>query len=725
MPLLEQIQEPIGSSGFPLVGNQSWRSDEYNVDLASPQQAVATYEQMRRSDAKVRSSINHLLYAIMSAQWRVDAQQDDPQGEEIAAFVRSVLMPGETYGYPGYSSWIDTLRNILTAPVFGFSVLEKIWGWRPSDGKQVIAAFELRKASSISNWTLETNGPSRLKSVTQYAQNRNGNFGEVTIPAKSLIVYPFNREGDNFWGESILRPAHFHWRRKRDLLKFDAIQKERIGGIFWVTSKENTSPTPEQIAAAKTVVANFRIHQNQGLYFPNVFDFHAVFPTGQSADFIGSVRYDDEQIEQSMFSQFQSMGTGEKGALSVGEIQLDMMLLAYQGVAKAVEDVFSGDQCIVQLVDTNFGPRELYPRLVCENFLQMKPDRLASVVKPLLDAGVIRIDQPLRVYFREKYSLPPEDEVTLEPSPSERAAASAAAQVNQPGGDPGNQPPNAAKRQALRKAAPSVAPGYFMRDALPHETGVAWDQLQRHLDHAPQQIWYRDVLPVRQRQIKALAAAAAGASEGQLAQGAIPKPEVPELAAAILPGLLDSYRAGRQTVLDEAKRARGGVAKAAVTDAQDLEDEYPPDPTAKQSTWIKRLAQGLALGMTLNLVKEAVRSGQAAQDQELSPAEKEVQVRLALEALSVPMAQADLAGKVTQAFTTGRVEQGQDMQSEVSSIFYSAIMDSGTCGPCAAMDGAELDSESWSSDVPNPNCDGGDRCRCVPVFVWRAQAEAA
>lgn len=716
MPLLERIEQPVGSSGFPLVGNQSWRSDEYNIDLISPQSAVATYEQMRKSDAQVRASMNHLIYSLLSAQWRIDAQEDDPQGEEIAAFIRSVLMPGETYGYPGYSSWVDTLRNILLAPVFGFSVLEKLWAYRPSDGKQIIAAFELRKASSISHWTMEKTGPSRLKSVTQFADRRDGSFGEIEIPAKRVIVYSFNREGDNYWGESLQRPAHFHWRIKRDLMKFDAIQKERMGGIFWVTSREDANPSDAKIAAAKKVLQEFRIHEKQGLYFPSEFEFHAEFPSGQGGDFIGSITYHDQQIERSMMAQFQSLGTGDKGALSVGEVQMDMMLLAYQGVAKAIEDVFSGDQCIVQLVDTNFGPRELYPRLACENFLQMKPDRLALVMKPLLDAGVIRIDQPLRVHFREKYSLPPEDEATLEPAPVARPTFG-----SQPGGDPGNETPPKEAKKVLRKAQPSVAPGYFWRDAMPHETGTDWDAMQTYLDREPVRIWHRDVAPIRERQIKALAAAASTATEAQLANGQLPKPELAVLGETLYVALLSSYRTGRRMVLDEAARAmRPSIAKQ--DDAEELEDEYSPEPTRAQSTWIKRLAQSLALGLTGALVAETVRSGQLAQDQELGPVEIEIAVLRALDALSEPRAQADLAGKVAQAFTTGRVQQGQSMDKEITSIFYSARMDTNTCDPCWAMDGEEL-GDDWASQVPNTSsCEGGDRCRCEPVFVWREEA---
>jgi len=732
MPLLERVGTGIGDAGAFTYGNELWTPEEYNVDLNTPQNAVQTYEKMRKSDGKVRSCINRLLYCLLAAEWRVDSvEKGNPEEDEIAEFVRSVLMPGEAYGYAGYGTWYQTLRSALLMTVHGYSVLEKIYGYRPSDGKQVIAAFEPRPAKTIWHFNLTDSGPSGLDSVTQWTQRK----GLKTMPAANLVVLSFNREGDNWWGESILRPAHPHWRWKRSILGFDAIQKERAGGVFWVQSKENQTPSPEQIEKAKSAISQFRIHQNQAMYIPSVFELHAVFPQGNNANCLESAHYHDQQIESCMLSEWQSLGQGEKGARAVGEIQSEFMLYAYQGVANQVSDDF-GAQAIKDLVDLNYGERERYPRLVCENFLQAKPDRLAQLMGPLVQWGVIRVDQPLRQYFRQKLAFPDEDPATLEPIPQQQTGfggGDAAAATAQEPNARGERPPAASpakagtsdtKKMRKRAGAVGVSPAYPMRrPPLAHEQGVDWSAMRDHLDHSPSKLWYRDVLPIRQEQVKALAAAAGSASEAQLAQGQLPKPLLPELTNALTAGLTDSYRTGRRHVLEEAQRAR--VKKAASGASGDLASQYPAEPTSKQQTWIKRLAQGLALGMTLPMLQEAVRAGQQAQDQELPAEEVTAAVRSALEALSIPKVQSLVAGKMTQAYTTGRVEQGQAMQDEIATVFYSAMMDGATCPACEAMDGEELDPEDWGSQVPNPNCDGadGDNCRCAPVFVWRDQEQ--
>lgn len=739
MSLLERIGQPLGGSGLPLVGNQLWTSDEYNVDLATPMRAASTYTQMWKSDAKVRSSGNNLLHALIAAEWRIDPAKDVPEGETHAEFVRSVLMPGEVYGFSGLSPWTQTLRNLAMAAFRGVTVLEKVWAFRPSDAKQVYAALELRRTDSLRRFDLTKTGPSQLESVTQFVQRRDGESGEVTLPVKrtpkcgGLVVFPFNQEGDNWWGESLLRPAHFNWRRKREILKFDAIIKERMGGIFWAQAREGATPTPEQIAAVKKILTNFRLYEKLGLYFPSTMELHVEFPSGEGADTIASVRYDDEQIEQTMMSQFQSLGTGQKGAYSVGDIQLEFMLLAYQAFAKWIEDCLS-QQAIVELVDTNFGEQEKYPRIACENFLQMKPDRMAEVMEPLIRVGAIRIDKPLRNFWRKKFSLPEEDAATLEPVPSQPSpfGAGPAGGQNGPGGATPPRANGGDPRQSagkISKAAPAPSDfgaswyPWYWRDSMPHEKYVAFDQMSRYLDEEPVRIWHRVVLPARKAMIQSISGQLARASDLAQARGDVTAPGEPKLVSDLSTALLAVYREGRRSTVEERARQLEGkpvAAMAKATDAGSASDTA--EPTQAEETWVRRLAQGFATSMITGLVLRGVEAGQVSRDAGRSADRQQQDIATALGDLSEDVQVANLAGRVNRVFTNGRVEQGKTYQDELTSVFYSARMDSGTCGPCWAMDGQELDLDTWALQLPNPDCEGLDRCRCEPVFIFRPAA---
>lgn len=74
-------------------------------------------------------------------------------------------------------------------------------------------------------------------------------------------------------------------------------------------------------------------------------------------------------------------------------------------------------------------------------------------------------------------------------------------------------------------------------------------------------------------------------------------------------------------------------------------------------------------------------------------------------------------GLANKVINIGREDEAQRRKSEWSRVEYSAILDQNVCGPCAAEDGTEADNEADLTPVPNPDCLGGDWCRCFHVFI--------
>ena len=71
-----------------------------------------------------------------------------------------------------------------------------------------------------------------------------------------------------------------------------------------------------------------------------------------------------------------------------------------------------------------------------------------------------------------------------------------------------------------------------------------------------------------------------------------------------------------------------------------------------------------------------------------------------------------------EAFAEGRSAGYAEYADEIGSVIYSAILDLMTCEACQAADGTEGATPDEIDDVPNPDCDGGDKCRCVHVYVF-------
>lgn len=71
-----------------------------------------------------------------------------------------------------------------------------------------------------------------------------------------------------------------------------------------------------------------------------------------------------------------------------------------------------------------------------------------------------------------------------------------------------------------------------------------------------------------------------------------------------------------------------------------------------------------------------------------------------------------------EAFADGRSAGYEEFAGEVTKVVYSALLDVMTCGNCEAADGEEGNTPEEITAAPNPDCDGGDRCRCVHVYVF-------
>lgn len=74
-------------------------------------------------------------------------------------------------------------------------------------------------------------------------------------------------------------------------------------------------------------------------------------------------------------------------------------------------------------------------------------------------------------------------------------------------------------------------------------------------------------------------------------------------------------------------------------------------------------------------------------------------------------------GLANKVINIGREDEAQRRKDEWSRVEYSAILDQNVCGPCASEDGKEAATEDELQPAPNPECLGGDWCRCFHVFI--------
>lgn len=97
-----------------------------------------------------------------------------------------------------------------------------------------------------------------------------------------------------------------------------------------------------------------------------------------------------------------------------------------------------------------------------------------------------------------------------------------------------------------------------------------------------------------------------------------------------------------------------------------------------------------------------------------------VQDAIATALLRLPGGRSIAAGAVSTALFNGMGATFEEHADLVAQWEYSSVLDGGTCDVCAPLDGTVYDSLHALFEVlpnfgPNPDCEGGDRCRCRAV----------
>jgi hypothetical protein len=107
----------------------------------------------------------------------------------------------------------------------------------------------------------------------------------------------------------------------------------------------------------------------------------------------------------------------------LGSTFADFFVMSLQSTAELIRDTAQA-HIVEDLVDANWGPDEIAPRLVCDEIGSRK-DAVAAALKLLVDAGILFPDRSLEEAVRQDYGLPTKDS----PAPASTSARRNAVRV--------------------------------------------------------------------------------------------------------------------------------------------------------------------------------------------------------------------------------------------------------------------------------------------------------
>ena len=652
----------------------------------------AVFDEMRRSDPQVRAILNAVTLPLRQATYYIEAASDDPKDIELAEIIQTDLLEDMTM------TWDDTLRHALLMFPFGFSVLEKLYEIRYSKilKRDYVTwrKFDPRLPQSIVGWDFDEKAGGLLGPIQM-----DGSGMQTTLPIEKMLVFTTEREGDNWEGTALLRPAYKPWFIKDTLEKIESIKHERHGvGIPTMKVPGSVKPGTTEYNEVVEVLENITASEISYVVTPEGYEFRIEGLTGKGTDILPTIKYYDEEIAKSALAMFVNLGTTETGSRALGGSFLEIFRLALQAYADYVCEIFNR-YAIREMVDYNWDVEE-YPLLKVRRIQDLDP----QVIATLKNAGVLSMDDDIENIVRDELNLPPlPEDHERQKAPIFPQPDSGTTEDEEEPDDEGDVDQGDEDEEKPKKAKA------FSQDREPYdwELLVNFEQIEIRLNSEEMKL-EDQLLQIRAVQIEHIIRELV---TGRKIQN-IAVPGKKDMFDAMVEAFKAALRQGRADVREEIERqgSSRGFAEAVPT---------PDELLAIIAEELGILVDGATDKLKAMVAKaylDLKKKGQAGGE---LLANLTAKVRDEVKASTWTNA---AAAAINAGNGAGRDIGAGEYADQIEECYYSALLDSSVCENCRPKDGARHELGDPEYVTPNPECKGGPRCRCLTVYVMKAEA---
>lgn len=403
------IPAPLVARGYEAEQWGQWATpdsmNEETPELMWPN-SVPVYDKMRRQDAQVKSVLRAVQLPIQRTGWSIDPDGASDEVTQLVAEDLGLPIKGggriPTLRTKDRFSWFEHLRLALLMLPFGHSFFEQE-ARLDDQGRMRLKRLGHRPARTISRFHVAPDGG--LVSIEQLTTM--GASGPIDVDR--LVAYVHEKEGGNWAGISLLRPAYKNWVLKDRLLRANTTTIIRNGlGIPVYEGADGEEDLSKGLAMAKSL----RSGEEAGAATPYGAKLRLMGVEGTLPDALPAIRYHDEQIGRAVLAHFLNLGT-QTGSWALGSTFADFFTLSLQALAQQIADV-ANQHIVEDLVDWNWGETEPAPKLVFEE-IGSRQAATAAAIKMLTDAGILLPDRSLEEAARQQFGLPPKDALPGQP----------------------------------------------------------------------------------------------------------------------------------------------------------------------------------------------------------------------------------------------------------------------------------------------------------------------
>lgn len=386
----KSLMGEIGVTGLDVRNGRIYQ--EYSDRLQTLSSRMTAFEEMRRSDSAPAAMEAVISYPLREAKWRMEPGDDKELAERIERNLRDELT----------HSFDDTLRTSLLAPLYGFTIHEKVFEQK-SDGFIGWRKFAERERSTVDSWQFDDTGG--LKGFVQRGRNPNTGMTETyEIPIAKLIVWTWRPDGNNPEGLGAFRQAYKHWMYKQYLEEFAAIRIERQAcGIPIATGPPDRYDEKErdQVLA---ILKRIRTGKDAGIVKPDGWEIELLTLGAADVPFETHLERQHQSMLQCVLAQFVGLGSGgDSGAWALSRDSSSFFLMGLEGMSAWQCDCFNR-YAIPQLVALNTNEQyKKLPRLTRGSIGVRETQKFTASIKNLWQDGM---PEDIEIWAREELDMP-------------------------------------------------------------------------------------------------------------------------------------------------------------------------------------------------------------------------------------------------------------------------------------------------------------------------------
>ena len=308
-----------------------------------------TYQNIMK-DTQVKVGLEILKYFLISKNYTLTSNSDDPEDIAITEFIQDALDNMEI-------PFREVVKNMLTAIRYGYSVQEKVYTLN-NEGKIVPKAIYPIHIKTLQKHPFIRDDNGELVGIHQESA-----YGTADLPKSKILLYSFDKEFDEIEGNSILnecKPIVEDKDKTKDWL-MTFLSKSKSPTMYGKTddtlSADNMLDSFDDVADGTT-----------GMIIGPDDEIGILESSHNGEAYFNTLNYNDNQIFRRMFIGNLIMGDmGQTGSYAQSNTQQDVMLYIMDGILADVASEFQSG-LVNELTTLNFGSSAKAPNFNFESF---------------------------------------------------------------------------------------------------------------------------------------------------------------------------------------------------------------------------------------------------------------------------------------------------------------------------------------------------------------------